>query len=210
MEIEAKFSIPDARAARQLQTLDALGAFTLTAPHTLKMRDTFFDTSAQDLTRARHTLRLRRRSDGKQFVTLKAPTQKNGAVFRRPETEREIYFARSPKRLTRAMLPPRISRLLAPFVGDASLHPLFSITQTRRVRVLKHGRRVIGEWSVDRVEFRAGARRRVFYELEIELKRTGTEKELAASIAALQKIMQLEPQRRGKFERAFEFYEMQK
>ncbi|RIK28346.1 MAG: hypothetical protein DCC52_08500 [Chloroflexi bacterium] len=210
MEIEAKFSIPDARAARQLQALDALGAFTLVAPRILKMRDTFFDTPARDLRRARHVLRVRRRSDGKQFVTLKAPTQKSGAVFRRPETEVEIYFARSPKQLTRALLPMRIAKLVAPLGGDARLYPLFSITQTRQVRALKNGRRVIGEWSVDRVTFRAGARRRVFYELEIELKRTGTEKELAASIAALQKIMQLEPQRRGKFERALEFYEMQK
>lgn len=144
------------------------------------------------------------------LLRSKRRRKKSGAVFRRPETEVEIYFARPPKQLTRALLPMRIAKLVAPLGGDARLYPLFSITQTRQVRALKNGRRVIGEWSVDRVTFRAGARRRVFYELEIELKRTGTEKELAASIAALQKIMQLEPQRRGKFERALEFYEMQK
>lgn len=206
MEIEAKFSIPDVQTARQLQVLDALGAFVLGAPRVLKMRDTFFDTSARALGSARYVLRVRQRNDDKQFVTLKAPTEKRGAVHHRPETEVELHIARLPNELTRANLPPRVFKHIAPFVGDAALHPLFSITQTRHVRVLKKGRRVIAEWSVDRVEFRAGARRQVFYELEIELKNSGTEAELEEFTNALRKEIKLKPQRSGKFVRALQFY----
>jgi inorganic triphosphatase YgiF len=85
------------------------------------------------------------------------------------------------------------------------MHPVFSITQTRHIRVLKKGRRVVGEWSVDRVEFRAGERKRVFYELEIELKKSGTEQELAEILQALRKQVKLKPQLQSKFERALKF-----
>lgn len=47
MEIEAKLIIPDAASARRLQQIEKLDAFILDAPHTLKMRDTFFDTRAR-------------------------------------------------------------------------------------------------------------------------------------------------------------------
>jgi inorganic triphosphatase YgiF len=184
-----------------------LDSFTLGAAHDLKMRDTFYDTPARALITARHVLRVRRRNDAKQFVTLKAPTEKIGAVHRRPEIEVEVDFARLPNHLSRANLPPRVYKHIASLVGDAVLHPLFSIAQTRRLRVLKMGRRVIGEWSVDRVEFRAGARTQVFYELEIELKKTGTETDLKACVAALKKHIRLAPQRHGKFQRALKFYE---
>lgn len=207
MEIEAKFTIPDANVARRLRSLTRCGAFTLTAPQTLRVRDTFFDSSTRALRATRHVLRVRFRSDGKTFITLKAPTQKNGALHRRPEIEVPVVLTRAPKILTRASLPARIYKLIAQKINDAPLRPLFSISQTRHVRVLKNGRRIIGEWSVDRVEFRAGARRHAFYELEVELKKSGTEQELAEFIATLQKQIHLEPQRAGKFERALTFYQ---
>lgn len=206
MEIEAKFSVPDARTAGKLQSLNALGDFLLDAPVVLKMRDTFFDTPAGALTRARHVLRVRLRSDGKAFITLKAPTHKIGAVHLRPETEIELIPARLPKTLSRSNLPPAVVKRIAPLVGDSILHPLFSITQTRHIRVVKQGRRVIGEWSVDRVEFRAGARRHVLHELEIELKKSGKEQELGELVAALRKQIKLKPQPRSKFARALAFY----
>lgn len=206
MEIEAKFILPDLETAKQLRAFDTLDSFTLGAPRLLKMRDTFFDTPARALSRTRHVLRVRQRSDGKMIVTLKAPTEKIGAVHSRPETEVELHFARLPKTLLRANIPLRVYKLIAPLVGEAVLHPLFSITQTRDVRVLKKGRRLIGEWSIDRVEFRAGARKRVFYELEIELKKSGTEQELLEFTEALRKKIELKPQRRSKFERALKFY----
>lgn len=205
MEIEAKFTIPDPITAKRLKKIDALDSFTLDAPQTLKMRDTFFDTTAQALHAVKSVLRVRRRNDGKSFVTLKTAPQKRGAVHRRPEFEAEANSAGTPKTLSRENLPPRIYKQIASLVDNASMQPLFSITQTRHIRALKKGRRVVGEWSVDRVEFRAGARRQIFYELEIELKKSGTEQELAEILAALRKQVKLQPQLRGKFERAYEF-----
>jgi inorganic triphosphatase YgiF len=206
MEIEAKFTVPNAHTVKLLESLGTVGEFSLKAPEGLKMRDTFYDTSASTLINARHVLRVRRRSDGKTFLTLKAPTETLGAVHRRPETEVELDLARVPKTVSRATLPRGIYKRIAPLVGDSILYPLFSITQIRHIRVLKKGRRVIGEWSVDRVEFRAGARQNVFYELEIELKKSGSERELEEILAVLRKQIKLKPQRRSKFERALEFY----
>ena len=205
MEIEAKLIIPDAASARRLQQIEKLDAFILDAPHTLKMRDTFFDTRARALRAVKYVLRVRRRSDSKIFITLKTPAEKIGAVHRRPEIEIQTDFARTPKTLLRANLPARIYQHIAPFAGDAALHQLFSITQTRHLRAIKSKRRIIGEWSVDRVEFRAGARRQIFYELEIELKKSGTEQELEEMIAALQKQIPLDAQPQSKFARALEF-----
>jgi inorganic triphosphatase YgiF len=102
-------------------------------------------------------------------------------------------------------LPPRIYKHIAPCIGDARLQPLVSISQTRHVRLLKKGRRVIGEWSIDRVEFRAGAQIRVMYELEIELSKSEAEAELAELARYIEKEWNLQPQPKSKFARALAF-----
>lgn len=205
MEVEAKFGIPDAHTARALQRVVRLGEFALGPAQTLRVRDTFYDAPERRLSAALYVLRVRRQSDGKTLVTLKAPTRQEGAIHRRPETEAEMDSPRAPRALSRENLPPRIFKLIAPICADAPLHPLFTTLQTRHVRDVRRGRRVIGEWSVDRVEFRAGARRKVFYELEIELKKSGTEAELQELLNALAQDWKLEPEPRGKFQRAREF-----
>jgi inorganic triphosphatase YgiF len=205
MEIEAKFVIPDAATARRLQALARIGVFALTEPQTLRVRDTFFDTPARALSAAHTVLRVRRRSDGKTLLTLKTPTAQRGAIHRRPEIEAAIPFVRAPQTLSRENLPPRIYRHIAPLVGDARLHPLVSISQTRHVRFLKKGRRVIAEWSIDRVEFRAGAAIQVMYELEIELKKSEAEAELAELACHVEKEWNLQPQPKSKFARALGF-----
>lgn len=202
MEIEAKFIIPDATTARKLRTLARVGAFDLTAPRTLRMRDTFFDTRAHALRAVRYVLRVRRRSDGKTFVTLKMPTTMQGAIHSRPEIEFLTKWQRTPRAFSRAQLPSKIAAILKPLAHDALLTPMFSITQTRHVRAVRAGRRIVAEWSVDRVEMRAGEKYQVMYELEIELKRTGTRAELEEFSAALQSRWNLKPQTKSKFERA--------
>jgi len=202
MEIEAKFKIPDARAARELQRIARVGEFTLGPAQTIRVRDTFYDTAARHLSASRHVLRVRRRKDGKTILTFKAPTHQDGVIHRRPETEMQMAWPRAPRKLSRENLPPRIFKLVAPLCANAPLHSLFTTQQTRHVRVVRRGRRVIGEWSLDRVEFRAGARRKIFYELEIELKKSGTEVELQKLLDALAREWKLEPETRGKFQRA--------
>lgn len=204
MEIEAKFSVADANTARTLRAVSRIGDFSLSPAKTLRVRDTFFDTRANALYKARHVLRVRQRSDGAFFITHKTPAVRTGAVHRRPETEVKLAWTRTPTKLRVAQLPARIRSRVAPITNE-DLDPTFSITQTREVRTIRRARRVVAEWSLDFVKFRAGKRQRAFYELEIELKKTGTENDLENIVARLQNAFALPPQTESKFLRAVEF-----
>jgi inorganic triphosphatase YgiF len=205
MEIEAKYVVPDPGAARQLRALERIAEFSLSAPTRFIVRDTYFDTPENDLIRTRHVLRFRRRSDGLSFLTFKAPTQKNAAIHRRPETEVELARERTPRVLKLNALPAQIKKLVAPLVHADSLHPLFSITQTRDFKTVYHKRRVIAELSLDHVRFRAGQRKHAFYELEIELKKTGRENQLQEIAKWLDREYNLSPQPESKFARGLQF-----
>ncbi len=205
MEIEAKYFVPNSAFARKLRALERVNGFSLSTPTRLRVRDTFFDTRTNDLLQVRYVLRIRQRSDGKLFITLKQPTIRQDAIHRRPETEQELHIQKTPRVLHLSELPPRIKKLVAPIARSDSLVPLFSISQTRQIRMLRQGRAVIAEWSLDHVRFRAGRRTRAFYELEIELKNKGTEKDLAKLTAWLEQEYQLQPAVESKFARALEF-----
>ena len=206
MEIEAKFIVPDAPAARRLRALNMIADYKLTDPHTLKMRDTFFDIPSGALDAIRYVLRVRRRSDGKTLITLKTPTEKHGAVHRRPEIERAVQWTRTPNAIAMAQLPKPIADALHEQSIRETLAPRFSITQTRHIRAVRDGRRIIGEWSIDRVELRAGGRTQIMYELEVELKNAGTEKQLDEIVATIQDTLQLQAQTSSKFQRARDFF----
>ncbi len=205
MEIEAKFVVPNARIAGQLRQLRQLGDFTLGAATEIQVQDTFYDTPARDLSAARVVLRVRSQSDGKMLLTVKHPTSLRGAVHRRPEREITMPWEETPRALSRDALPKPIRALLAPSASDQKLVPLFSIRQARSVRPVRRGSRIVAEWSLDRVHFRSGTRRRAFYELEIELQRTGRTQDLKRIVALLEQARGLEPMTRSKFERALAF-----
>lgn len=204
MEIEAKFRVPDAATARVLRAQEHLGEFRLGAPKRFVVRDTFFDTRAKELESVRYVLRVRKRNDGKTFITLKTPTTTRGAIHKRPEYEFELVLARTPRLLSMNELPKQIAKKIAP-ITHSDLFPMFSISQTRTVRAVRNGRRVIAEWSLDFVKFSAGKSQRAFYELEIELKKRGTEQELHAIEKNLKTEFALQPQTESKFARAVEF-----
>lgn len=201
MEIEAKYSVPDSDVARRLRALERVGEFTLGASTRFTVRDTFFDTPKTDLLRSHHVLRFRRRSDGRSFLTFKAPAQKDAAIHRRPETEVEIADRRTPRVLKVGALPAQIQKLVGPLIHADALHPLFSIAQTREVKILCRKRRVIAEWSLDHVRFRSGERKQASYELEIELKKAGKEKDLEEIAEWLEGAYRLLPQPESKFAR---------
>lgn len=205
MEIEAKFAVPDASILRKLRNVQDAREFVLSAPTRLTVRDTFFDTVENDLLNTRHVLRVRMRNDGRAFLTFKAPAQRQTAYHVRPETEVEIALVQTPRALTVSELPARIRKAVSPLAHGRVLYPLFSISQTREVRMIRRGRRLIAEWSLDHVRFRSGKKRRAFYELEIELKRTGTEQELQRIADRVKREFQLKTQPLGKFARAVEF-----
>ncbi len=205
MEIEAKFIVPNARIANKLTSLSDIGGFTLASVEALTLRDTFFDSRAHQLMVARYVLRVRHRTDGKTFITVKTPAIREGAIHRRPETEATVNWERTPRILPSKTLPKPIRNLIEPLVGETDLVSMFSITQMRRVRPVHYGRRIIAEWSVDRVEFKSGGRHKMFYELEVELKKTGTEQDLTLMVGDLMNNLSLQPQLTGKFQRALEF-----
>jgi inorganic triphosphatase YgiF len=62
----------------------------------------------------------------------------------------------------------------------------------------------VAELSLDDVHMVAGDREQAFYELEVELKTSGTEDDLATIVSSLQSEWGLQPETRSKFERALE------
>lgn len=205
MEIEAKYVVPDAAVARQLRALERVAEFSLSASTRFIVRDTFFDTVEHNLLQSHHVLRFRRRSDGRSFLTFKAPAQKTAAIHRRPEIEVEIAHKRSPRVLKLNALPPQIQKRIALLADSEVLYPLFSIAQTRDVKLVRHKHRVIAEWSLDHVRFRAGKRKQAFYELEIELKNAGKQEELKEIAESLERKYGLTPQLESKFVRGLRF-----
>jgi inorganic triphosphatase YgiF len=205
MEIEAKFVVPTAQVARTLRAVDRVTGYSLSAPTRLTVRDTFFDSPDSHLLNVRYVLRTRRRSDGKTFLTLKTSTIRRGAIHSRPEIEVEIP-ERSARRSLRADdLPTAIRKAVEPLIGAEPLAPIFSISQTREVRIVRYGRKIVAEWSLDRVRFHAASRRRAFYELEIELKKGGSEDDLHSIVRWVEREFQLAPQEESKFARALKF-----
>lgn len=209
MEIEAKYIVPDKAAAIRLSKIERVADLWLSATVRHVMRDTYFDTLSNDLLRTRHVLRVRMRNDGHAFLTFKAPAQKSGAIHQRPETEVALATVRTPRILRVNELPARIRKLVAPFAADSNLYPMFSITQRRLVRHVKRERKIIAEWSLDHVQFRAGKRKHEFYELEIELKKEGTRDELEKIVRWLESEFKLQPQTESKFKRALDFHTAQ-
>jgi inorganic triphosphatase YgiF len=219
MEIEAKLRVWDKRTANLLRELDEVAGFTLGVAHDLRMRDTYFDTQSGDLVNSRHVLRVRNRNDGKVLVTFKAPASRRAGVHSRPETEAEMAVSQTPHTVTIAKLPKRIRTVVQPLLQgtdaldnnashkgrDVVLHPLFSTTQHRQVRAVKKGRTTIAEWSLDRVQFRAGFRRKNFYELEVELKGKGTRADLDKIVRELRREFRLQPEPESKFKRGLDF-----
>jgi inorganic triphosphatase YgiF len=205
MEIEAKFAVPDASIARGLRRVGHIDGFLLSAPTRMVVRDTFFDTRENDLLNTRHVLRVRQRRDGRTLITFKAPALRKAGYHVRPETEEEISLAHTPRALRVSELPARVRKLVAPLTQDEILYPMFSISQTRETRMIRQGRRIIAEWSLDNVRFRSGEKKRAFYELEIELKKSGTEQELQRIAEWTAREFHLQSVPFGKFARAVEF-----
>jgi inorganic triphosphatase YgiF len=205
MEIEAKLIVPSAHIAQRLAALECLGEFVLDRPHTLHMRDTFFDTPRGDLRSAQIVFRLRRRSDGKRLINVKHPTTQTRGIHRRPETEVPAPWARLPRRILTTELPGALRRALKPLSPLEPLVPFVSLVQTRHLRRVRAGRRTIAEWSVDRVQFHAAKKSLSFFELEVELKSKGTDQDLTSLLRSLQAEWQLEMQSKTKFERAVAF-----
>ena len=202
MEIEAKFALPDRNAFKRLQTLDRLAGFTLSEAQVRQVHDTFMDTADRQILAAGHVCR-RREQDGQVVMSLKRFASTDGAIHRREELQEALPAYCPPAEWPASPLRDKVLEL----VGDAPLLPLFDLQQTRIVRPLTRGERLVAELSLDRVTMTGADRRQAYSELEVELAEAGTEHDLAAIVAHLEVEWALRPEPRSKFERALAFFE---
>ncbi len=203
MEIEARFTIPDAETCRQLQALDRLAGFALSAGYSVQVHDTYLDTAERLILAAGYVCR-KREAGGSVEITLKARSKGEGAIWRREELEVVLPAYGPPAQWPPGALRARVQQL----IGTAPLVPLFDLRQTRLVRQARQGARAVAQVSLDQVRVEAGDQTHIYYVLEIELLPQGTEQDLAACVACLQNDWRLAPEPLSKFERALALFGM--
>ena len=213
MEIEAKFALPDLETLRRLQTIDHLAGFALSASRVKQVRDTYLDTVDCLILAAGYACRQREQDEG-VLVTLKGLGGAKEAVHRREELEVLLPAnqpAQSPAHwldVTHHEWPASPVRdRVRELIGQASLSPLFELHQTRIVRQVSQGERLVAELSLDEVHLVVDEREQTSFELEVELAPQGTEEDLAIMVTCLQDEWGLEPELCSKFERALDFLE---
>lgn len=202
MEIEAKFSVPDEQAFRQLLEATALAGHRLGEALVANLHDRYLDT-AQGAIRARgYACRLRRRDDV-YIATLKGMGGASGAVHRRVEHEIELAEPLPPH-----AWPPSAARDLAlRLCENQALTVLFDVDQVRHTRPLYDGDRAVAKLNLDRVRVgRGDFEAATSLELEVELLPDGREEDLHALVVALQEGWGLTPETRSKFERGLDLF----
>ena len=197
MEIEAKFLVPDEATWLQLQTVDQIAGYTLSSGQTKQVHDTFVDTPDRKILASQYVCR-KREVDGHIVMTLKQGQTVEGAVHRREEWEVTLEHEQPIGQWP----PSEIRERLLSVVGDVPLVPLFDQHQTRIVRWASLAGREVAEVSVDHVMLSIKGREQSYYELEVELKASGTEGDLAQMAASLATEWHLPPDTRSKFSRA--------
>lgn len=203
MEIEAKFVLPDVEILQRLQAADHLAGLALSEGRVKQLQDTYLDTTERVILTAGYACRQRKQDGERVLMTLKGLGGVENAIHRREELETLLPSSAPPTEWPASPARDRVLQL----IGDAPLIPLFDLEQTRVVRQINQGERLVAELSLDDVHLVTGDREQTYFELEAELAPQGTEDELAAIVACLQDDWGLEPERLSKFERALVFLE---
>jgi CHAD domain-containing protein/inorganic triphosphatase YgiF len=202
MEIEAKFSLPNLDTFRRLQGAHQLAGFALSADQTQYVRDIYFDTDERLIMAAGYACRRREQRTG-VLVTLKRLRAAEGAIHRREELEVLMPTYRPPAEWPASPVRDQVLEL----IGDTPPIPLFELRQSRFVRQLNQGERMVAELSLDSVHLITGDTESSYFEVEVELASEGTETDLVTIVACLQDEWHLEPETQSKFERALAFLE---
>jgi CHAD domain-containing protein len=197
MEIEVKFTLPDADTLRRLQADDHLAAFTLSAGSAKQVHDTYMDTTDRAILAAGFALR-QREQEGGTLISVKGLGGAQGAVHRREELEILLPADQPPAKWPAGPVRDWVLQT----IGEAPLNPLLELRQTRVVRQVTRGEQAVAELSLDEVHAAVADTEQSYLELEVELAPQGTEDDLATLAAYLQEELGLEPEPRSKFERA--------
>lgn len=200
MEIEAKFAVPDEATLNRLAQADQLASYALGAAVTKRMYDVFLDTPDRKVIRSGYVCRQRDFGDHVE-MTLKSGHVVEGAVH----TRRELMLDLPRALPVRDWPAGEFRSIVLALIGNDDLQPLFDQHQVRVVRPLSNADRIVAEFSADRVELAHDDRRRLYFEVEVELKDAGTLADLDQIAACLQNEWGLQPEARSKFERALEF-----
>ncbi len=209
MEIEAKFSAPDAATLERLGALAELAGYQVAGGGVADVSDVYVDTAGHDLQAAGLVCRRRDRGD-RVVLTVKrggAPAggadDKPGAVHRRDEWEIDLPADLAPDAPPSAWPPSEAREQVLAAGHDRPLAPLAEVRQHRVTRDLARDGRTIAELSLDTLTIVvADGARPAQHEVEAELKGDGTEADLATIADTLQRDFALTPQPLSKFERA--------
>lgn len=196
MEVEAKFTVPDEKTLLKLKQQTRFEQYRIVPLTTKQIRDSYLDTPERKILAGGYALR-RRDGGGKTTLTLKGLGGTEGAIHRREELEVAI----PPDNPRPAWVNSPVYSKMLQLTGVNTLAVLFSLYQNREVSYLKKNDRIVAELSLDRVCLTHGGRDHAYFELEIEQKEDGTEADLAALAAWLQRKWRLKPQPLSKFER---------
>ncbi|MBN1315042.1 MAG: CHAD domain-containing protein [Anaerolineales bacterium] len=201
-EIEAKFTILNRKTFKQLQSTDYFAGYAAGDRTLRQVVDTYIDTAQRSIMLANYACRIRKR-ETKTLLTLKALGSQEGSIQRRSEYEVLLTGEADPLD-TSAWPDSPAKELVQTLIGDALLDVLFTIRQNRSICNLYDDARVVAELSLDAVRFDSGV---PFFELEVELRPDGTEKELEQIAETLKNQWALIPASGSKFERGLAWKE---
>ncbi|MHB9134139.1 MAG: CYTH domain-containing protein [Armatimonadota bacterium] len=194
MEIEAKFLIPDARVLADLRELRQLGHWHFQPGKMTRVEDRYQDTADRALFRAHFACRVRN-IDKRWQVTIKG----FGAAVKGVHTREEYEFPLGGDVPTGAW-PASAQALVQRYAGSASLHPLFTLHQTRQpFRVIDEDV-AFAELTLDETSLTtsSGAEERILV-VEVELLESNHAVRLQPLLTALRKRYPLQPTNESKF-----------
>lgn len=201
MEVEAKFSVSE-DAIEALSNLHDIAGYTLGPARTRHDLDHYVDTSHLDIIKGGYAARLRER-EGRMIATLKSLTPAEGALHNREELETDVgENGWHPQAWPEGDAKSVAVRL----GGDMPLRELFTVRQTRLVRLVYRDHVVIAEWSLDQGEITADDHTAPLHELEVELVESGTPHDLRVLALAIGHLPGVTPQPMSKFERGMRLY----
>ena len=202
MEIEAKFKVPNATVLAHLNQLESIAGFNVLPAKEKHLRDCYLDTPKRRLLAQRYAFRRRTQQDGDWMMSLKGLGNADGAVHRREELETKLMPQLS-QRAPDDWHNSDVYRRLKTLLGNAQLEILFCLSQDRIVRRLGDDDRIVAEMSLDTVHLdtQDNGDSLAFYELEVEIKKNGTEADLKKIVDFLQANWFLEAEPQSKFER---------
>ncbi len=204
MEIESKFLVPEEMDFKALENLSRLASYTVSEAKIQLNEDTFLDTENKDIMAAGYYLRVRKDSGEKgKWITIKSL-----GGFKAGTHRREEYVSFLPDGLSVLECPDlRIRNMIFEFTSGLNLFPLITLKQKRIIRQLKLEEKPVADLYLDRVNLKSESRKKIYNELEVELKSGGTVEDLEAIRDFLLGHYKLAESPFSKFERAYIFRE---